>query len=144
MRATGYERLAKSARLFGLISVFAAGFCSVAASQTRQAGLPPGATIQPAPPAAETAPRVSKFEARRIRHACRDEAAAKPGTQASPKNVMAHCFQMHVLARRVAKECKNTAEFKGQNGSAREAFMQNCLSEKMRNVAPLARKAQDQ
>ncbi len=136
-----YESLAKGARLFGLIWAISAAFCTGSASQPRELGVRPSATVQMASPAAESVPRVSKFEARHIRRACRDE-AAKPGTQAPQKN-MSHCFQMHVLARRFARECKSAGEVKGLNGSARENAMQSCVSEKMRNVVLQIRKAQD-
>jgi hypothetical protein len=131
MSATRCQRLTRGARLFGLIPAFSILLCGVADSQARPDILAPGAA-RTAAPAQEAAGRLSKFEARHIRHSCRDE-ASKSATPTGRKGFMTHCFQMHVSARRFARECKGSAEFKARDKSAKDDFMRACVSEKLKS-----------
>jgi hypothetical protein len=131
MGAMSCRKLSRGARLFGLIPAIWILLCGVAASQARPDLSAPGGARMTAP-AQESAGRLSKFEARHIRHSCRDEAgkSAMPGGH---KEFMTHCFQMHVSARHFARECKGSAEFKALDKSAKDDFIRACVSEKLKS-----------
>jgi hypothetical protein len=131
MGAMSCRKLARGARHFGLIPAIWILLCGVAASEARPDVSAPGPTRMAAP-AQEPAGRLSKFEARHIRHSCRDE-VSKSATLAGHKDFMTHCFQMHVSARHFARECKVSAEFKALDKSAKEDFIRACVSEKLKS-----------
>jgi hypothetical protein len=71
-----------------------------------------------------SAPFLSKFEARRIRHKCRDQIWAAPAGKD-----LRHCFEMHIAARRLWSECKKTQP-EALHGRARDEAVQRCVMEK--------------
>jgi hypothetical protein len=75
--------------------------------------------LQPVPP-------LSKFEARRIRHRCRDEA---PDSAQSKE--LRHCFEMHVAARRLWGDCKRKAQLGELHGHERDEAVKQCVTEKL-------------
>lgn len=142
MRASRYQGLTRCVRLFSLIMAFSPALCGPAASQARQDGSPSRAGAKNAVATPESARGLSKFEARHIRHTCRDE-ANKSATPTGRKDFVSHCFQMHVSARRFTRECKNVAELRSLGKSARDEFLRACVAEKLKSFAPARRDVQN-
>jgi hypothetical protein len=130
MGAMSCRKLARGARFFGLIPAIWILLCCVAAAQARPDLSAPAARMTA--PAQESMGRLSKFEARHIRHSCRDE-ASKSSTPTGHKDFMTHCFQMHVSARHFARECKGSAEFKALDKAAKDDFIRACVSAKLKS-----------
>jgi hypothetical protein len=79
--------------------------------------------------------RVSKFEARRMRHACRDQ-AQRSGVGANGRSAfVSACVRLHIVARHFWGECKRLAAGRGLDKTAAEDFTRACVSEKMRQKA---------
>jgi hypothetical protein len=135
MRTTCFQRLARDMRLLSLISALSIVLCDAAASQPRQDGSPSGDVATKAAVPSQNAGRLSKFETRRIRHTCRDE-ANKSVTPAGRKDFMSHCLSEHFSARRFTRECKSAAELKSLDKSARDEFLRACVAEKLKSFAP--------
>jgi hypothetical protein len=76
--------------------------------------------------ASQPTPFLSKFEARRIRHRCRD-------TVADPKadREFHHCFEMHIAARRLWGECKQKAKISSLHGREKDESIRRCVIEKL-------------
>jgi hypothetical protein len=69
---------------------------------------------------------LSKFEARRIRHRCRDlvpEAAANKDFR--------HCFEMHIAARRLWGECKRKVEVANLSRSDKNDAIKQCVMDSL-------------
>jgi len=116
----------RAARAY-LLAVFALAFdvhSSVAASQMEQLAADrergaPTAGAQSPPPV------LSKFEARRIRHRCQDQAGASTGRE------LRHCFELHVAARRFWSECKRKSQVVNLRGREKEEAIRRCVIEKL-------------
>ena len=68
---------------------------------------------------------LSKFEARRIRHRCRDQVA-----DPNAGKELNHCFEMHIAARRLFSECKRKTKVSNLSGHEREEAVRRCVIEK--------------
>lgn len=82
-------------------------------------------------PASGPLPTLSKFEARRIRHRCRDLV----GGGATGKELR-HCFEMNVAARRLWGECKRKAQSGNLHGREKEEAVKRCITEKLGSAKP--------
>ncbi|HEY8125449.1 MAG TPA: hypothetical protein VIF88_08540 [Methylocystis sp.] len=76
------------------------------------------------------APVLSKFEARRIRHRCRDQVGKAMNKE------LRHCFEMHVIARRLAAECRHKAQTANLHGRDKDEAVKHCLAEKLGSGTP--------
>lgn len=76
------------------------------------------------------APVLSKFEARRIRHRCRDQVGKAMNRQ------LRHCFEMHVAARRLGAECRHKAQAANLHGRDKDEAVKRCIAEKLGNATP--------
>jgi hypothetical protein len=74
----------------------------------------------------QSPPSLSKFEARRIRHRCRDQV-----TDPSAHKELRHCFEMHVAARRHWSECKRKPQIVNLHGHEKEEAVRHCALEKL-------------
>jgi hypothetical protein len=76
------------------------------------------------------APVLSKFEARRIRHRCRDQVGKAMNKE------LRHCFEMHVAARRLGAECRHKAQTANLHGRDKDEAVKHCITEKLGNATP--------
>lgn len=71
-------------------------------------------------------PPLTKFEARRIRHRCQDQA----GGSSSNRDVhLRHCFEMHVAARRLWSQCKHKFATVNLHGREKDEAIRRCVLE---------------
>lgn len=99
------------------------------APQSRQAGPSQNAT---AAPAKATAGRMSKFEARRIRHACREHANERALRGAERDAFMLRCYFGRVSHRGLRKDCAQQGEAKGLDKNALRDFVRDCVKDRAR------------
>ncbi|WP_036283598.1 hypothetical protein [Methylocystis sp. ATCC 49242] len=91
-------------------------------------------------PAAASAPnsghdssrRISKFEARRIRHACRDRANEHSLKGPERDAFLTKCFFGRASHRAVRHECAREGEAKGLDKAALRDFTRECVKERTR------------
>lgn len=74
---------------------------------------------------------LSKFEARHIRHSCRDKAQQRALSGAERETFLAKCFFGRASTRRVTRrECLQQGAAKGLEKSALDAFVRDCVKER--------------
>ena len=83
------------------------------------------------------APRVSKFEARRIRHACRERANERGVKGAEREAYMSRCFFGRRVTRKERRECVKLASAQGiVDKMAQREFVSKCVRERRGPAKP--------
>jgi hypothetical protein len=112
-----------------LFSVMAA--CCPAQAQAARDAIAENA--QKAPQGGEkTGANLSKFEARRIRHSCHDEASRAGLANAAKSAALTNCVNTRFAARRAWNECKRKFGVKGGDKKTREEAIRACAAERLR------------
>ena len=77
------------------------------------------------------APKVSKFEARRIRHACRERANERGVKGAEREAFLSSCFFGRRVTRKERRECVKLAAAQGvADRAAQREFVSKCVRER--------------
>ena len=106
------------------------GVVGDAPAQPRQAPVAGDSqTHQAAPAAAKPAANVSKFEARRFRHACLERANEKALKGAERESYLSRCFFGRAATRGVRRECAKQGAAKGLEKAALHDFVRECVKE---------------
>jgi hypothetical protein len=80
----------------------------------------------------KTGAPLSKFEARRIRHSCHDEASRAGLGNAAKTAALTNCVNTRFAARRAWNECKRKFGVKGGDKKTREEAIRACAAERLR------------
>ncbi len=120
--------------LAGLIGAAALLLCSGALAQApRPDAQPPKTPASAGASAAKPAhePRLSKFEARRIRHACRERANERGAKGQEREAFLTRCYFGRVSHRGVRRDCAQLAAAKGvtEKNAVRD-FVRECVKER--------------
>lgn len=99
-----------------------------------------GAVVEPAPTTAsagarstrEPSRRLSKFEARKIRHACYGRANERGLTGAEREAFLTRCYFGRVSHRAERQQCRQQAAARGVERAAMRDFMRECVRERTR------------
>lgn len=135
-----FLRRARVLALAGALAVLPDAGLLSAAAQTR-ASTPPAAAPAPTGAAAtksghDSFGRMSKFEARRIRHACHDHANERNLKGAERDAFMMKCFFGRASHRGLRRECAREGEArvldKGLDKAALREFTRECVKERSR------------
>lgn len=108
------------------LPVFAVAFCAQldgAFAQAAQVAAEQAAGVQTG--LSQPGRSVSKFEARRIRHRCRDQ------TNSSGNKELRRCFEMQVAVRRLWGECKRSTQIVKLRGHEKDEAVRRCVMEKL-------------
>ena len=135
-------------QLFFRLTVPLALYLAIAAPAAAQ----PQPQAQPPAPAGQTvatdndetgriklqhAPKVSKFEARRIRHACRERANERGVKGAEREAYMSRCFFGRRVTRKERRECVKLASAQGiVDKMAQREFVSKCVRERRSPAKP--------
>lgn len=83
------------------------------------------------------APKVSKFEARRIRHACRERANERGVKGAEREAYLSRCFFGRRVTRKERRECVKLAAAQGiADKTAQREFVSKCVKERHAQTKP--------
>ncbi len=91
-------------------------------AQTRPAELAP-------PKSKEPLPRISKFEARRFRHACQEKANERGLKGVEREGFLTRCFFGRRAQRGARRECTKQGIAKGLDKAALHDYVRDCLKE---------------
>lgn len=117
------NRLARACVLAVLTFASAAAQTSAAFSDTERVQTDRAKDLQA--DRLQSAPSLSKFEARRIRRRCRDQVA-----DSNASKELRHCFELHIAARRLWGECKREPKIASLRGREKEEAIRRCVLEK--------------
>jgi hypothetical protein len=84
----------------------------------------------------EAMPRVSKFEARRIRHACRERANERGVKGSEREAFLSRCLFGRRVGRKERRECAKFAAAQGLDKAAQRDFVRECLREQRARSTP--------
>jgi hypothetical protein len=84
----------------------------------------------------QRAPRVSKFEARRIRHVCRERADERGVKGADREAYLSRCFFGRRITRKERRDCAKLAAAQGGDKAAQRDFLTKCLRDRRVPVRP--------
>ncbi|CAN2534407.1 hypothetical+protein [Methylocapsa aurea] len=143
--ATAHGAKARSAAIgrWGLL-VFALSGATIAPPAAAAAGndKPPTLELAPAAPppvvgksAHEPAParkRLTKFEARRIRHACQGRANERGLGGSEREAFLGRCYFGRVSTRIERQQCRQEAAARGVERTSLRAFLRECVRERIR------------
>jgi hypothetical protein len=121
-----------SVTLLGAFLAFVAA--GDAHAQPRQAPNVDSQSHQPTPAAAKPAANVSKFEARRFRHACLERANEKALRGAERETYLSRCFFGRAATRGARRECAKQGAAKGLEKAALHDFVRECVKEQRAHV----------
>lgn len=111
----------------------AGAVCGAAEAQTRQAPQTPTAPAANATKSGHDSPgRLSKFEARHIRHHCRDRANERSLKGAERDAFLTKCFFGRASHRTLRRECAQQGEARGLEKAALREFTRECVKERSR------------
>jgi hypothetical protein len=137
----GIAHWRRSKALCRLVVAAVIAIASSAAAQTPRPDQQPSAVSAPpaaqqttppaAKPAHDAAPRLSKFEARRIRQACRERANEHGAKGAEREAFLSKCYFGRVSHRGQRRECAQQAAAKGitDKGAVRD-FVRECVKDR--------------
>jgi hypothetical protein len=97
-----------------------------------QTAAPPAAAADAAPrsaPAPKSVVGVSKFEARRMRHACQERANKESLKGSEREAFLTRCFFGRAVTRKLRHECRKQALAKGVDKSALRDVVRECVKE---------------
>jgi len=129
--STGVRRTGRAGRLAAHLA-FALMLASPAVSQPQPAAPAVAAEEEPPhqKPAHDPGARVSKFEARHIRHACRERANERGLKGQDRERYLSRCFFGRRVNRKERRECAKLAAAQGLDKAAQRDFAQKCVAEK--------------
>jgi hypothetical protein len=132
---TASSKASETALLAGLILVASTVLPAVADPAPAQAPPPEhqsAATTEPKPTHETAGSHFSKFEARRIRHACHGRANDKGLKGPERAAFLSHCYFGRVSHRGARQACRKDASAKGLENAALHDFVRECVKERSR------------
>jgi hypothetical protein len=132
-----FERRSVAAILLSALLAAAAGPAGAASAPPQQTAPAPGrhgtpnveSRISREPPASH----LSKFEARRIRHACTGRANERGLKGAERSAFLSRCYFGRISRRSLRQACQKEAMVKGLDRTTQRNFVRECIRERSRS-----------
>lgn len=109
-----------------------AGSAPRAATPEPAAGAPPAPSNPPKSGHEQTSRRMTKFEARKIRHVCYGRANERALSGAEREAFLARCYFGRVSHRVERQQCRQQAAAQGLDKTAARDFVRECVKERVR------------